>query len=390
MALLNSPERRVLIASAAACTVGFATIFVQPVVLAEILASKGLTDASAGFVLTVEMLAVAFSSALCTKLCRGKSFLAIALAGTAIASLGNWGSFAVSGYGALLTTRMLCGFGEGAALMVAGAAPARLPHPEHAYAKINTVTILIGTLLVYIAPMLSRFIAGPVIFPTMFFCFVALVPALLLMPRGERFAPQPALTSTRRPISVTLAMIWASLFLLVVVNSAIFSFSAVIGDRVGLSPDSVSAAIAVATISSLIGCGLAGWVGVRFGRLIPMLGGVIVVTVALVGLSNARNAATFWLSTSVQMIGDYFLMPYFQGYAAEEDPTGRGVAAVNAAIPLSYAVGPFLGGIVAEQLGFSVMGWLAVAVNTIVLGMILCLRPGFATMMRRMRTRQTA
>jgi len=382
-------QGRILIASSAACTVGFATILVQPVLLAEILTSREMSEASAGFILTIEMLAVAVASALCTRVFVGKRFFAIALIGTTLAALGNGLSFVTTGYGALLATRLLCGLGEGAALMVSGAAPARLPEPERAYAKINTVTIVIGTLLVYITPAVGRFIAGPVIFVVLLLCSAVLTPAILLMPRTERFATLEAWDQgvAPRTLSTTMVLVWISFFAFVTINSAIFSFCAVIGERAGLSADGVSTAIAVATLASLVGCALAGLVGLRLGRVVPMVVGVIVVAVALVALSNAHNAATFWLATSVQMIGDYFLMPYFQGYAAEEDPTGRGVAAINASIPLSYAVGPFLGGVVAQEFGFGTLGWIAILVNLLVIGMVLSIQPALLARMRRLAAR---
>jgi predicted MFS family arabinose efflux permease len=372
MALRSSADRRILIACSAACTVGFATIFVQPLLFAQILSVTGMTETSAGFVLTLEMLAVGLSSALCAKLCRGKSFRVIALVGTALALSGNGLSYVSTGYGALLTTRVLCGIGEGAALFVAGAACAHLPDPERAYAQINTVTIVIGTVLIYATPLVGRVIPPPTIFPTLLLCFAVLIPALMLMPRTERFAPHRELTPLAPPkrVSVGLALIWTAFFALVTVNSAVFSFCAIIGEKAGLDADGVSAAIAVATMASLVGCALAGVVDTRFGRLTPMVAGVVVATVALICLSNARNPLTFWLSASTQMICAYFLMPYFQGYAAQEDPTGRGVAAINAAIPLSYAVGPFLAGVVAQEFGFRELGWVALFVNIFVLGLI--------------------
>jgi predicted MFS family arabinose efflux permease len=385
MPLLDSVERRVLVASAAVGSVGYASIFAQPLLIAEILASRGLTEASAGFVLTVEMLAVALSSVSCTRLCRGKSFLAIGLIGAIVAALGNWAAWVSTGYGALLAIRVLCGLGEGAALFVASAAPARFANPDRTYAKINTITILFGTLLIYVAPFVGRITGGAMIFPTMLLAFIALLPAVLLMPRGERFAhAQTSSTAPQgKPPSVTLVVIWSSFFIFVTMNSAVFSFCAILGERAGMTAVGVNSAIAVATLSSLIGSGLAGLIGTRFGRLLPMLSSIVLVTIALFFLSNARLPVTFWWTTNLQIIGDYFSLPYFQGSAAEEDPSGRGVAFVNATIPLSYALGPFVGGVVAEQYGFASLGWAAVAVNAIVFGMVVFLHPGVVNGLRR-------
>lgn len=85
----RSLDLRVLIASAAAYTIAIATTWLQPVLVAELLAVRGTTEASAGLVLAVEMVAVSLSSAAYAKFGKGASFLTIAFIGTLLAAVGN-------------------------------------------------------------------------------------------------------------------------------------------------------------------------------------------------------------------------------------------------------------------------------------------------------------
>ena len=363
----RSLERRILVASAASCAVGFTTIFVQPILFFEIMSRAGLSESSTGVVLSVEMLAVSVSSGLCSRLCKNSSFVSVAVAGTVIAALANAISIVSSSYSSLLAARFLCGLGEGSALMVASVAPARFANPDRAYAIINAFTVIIGTLAVYVAPWVGRVTGGPMAFPTMLAIFTALIPAIVLMPRSERFAGAGVVSANveAKTESGSLVALCSSFFVLITVNSAIFALSAILGRQAGLSEQAVNDAIAVAIMCSLVGSLVAGIIGVRFGRWLPMAVGVTAITVALYVMCTVHTPKSFRSTAAIQMMGDYFIFPYILGSAAELDRTGRGVAAANAAVPLSYAVGPFLGGVLLQYFGFGTLAWLAVILNTV-------------------------
>ena len=360
----ESLDRRVLIASAAAYTIAIATNWLQPVLVTEILAVKGATEASAGLVVAVEMVAVALSSAACTKFGKGLSFLAIALAGTMVAAIGNVLSLVAPNHLSLLAARVLCGIGEGAPYMVCNAALARVADPDRAYAKINVSTIMLGTALIYVAPLVGHVTGGRMAYPTLLVCFAVLLPILFVMPRTERYTPAETPMGQERVNSLWILMMSFGAVAFGMTYGAMWSFCLVLGERTGLSSDAVTHAIAVAIMVALGGSLLASAMGSRFGRLAPLGVGLIVLTSAMVCVSNTHHPRVYSIAMGIDMIAVYFLQPYFFGYAAAADPSGRAPATLGAAFFFSIAIGPYLGGILFERFGYSVIGWVAIVANS--------------------------
>jgi predicted MFS family arabinose efflux permease len=361
----KSLDLRVLIASAAAYTIGIATNWMQPVLVVEILSVKGTTETSAGLIVAVEMIAVALSCAACAKIGRGVSFLTIALIGTIVAALGNVLSLVAPSHPALLAARVLCGIGEGAPYMVCNAALARIADPDRGYAQINVSTIVCGIVLIYIAPIVGHFAGGHMAYPTLLICSVVLLPALLLMPRTERYMPIESVTGKDHTKTLSIVVMSFGAFIFTMTYGALWSFCLVLGERTGLDAAEVTHALTVAVIFALAGSFLASVIGIRFGRVGPLGISLAIITIATVCISNTTHPTIFLVSLSVDMLTVYFLQPYFFGYAAAVDPSGRGPATLGAALFISVAVGPFLGGLLFERFGYSVIGWVAIVANSV-------------------------
>ena len=363
-----------LIAAVAANAIALSTNWLQPVLLVEILTLKGMSGASAGLVLSVEMLALSVSSALCAKLPRGTPFLPIALAGALTAGLGDLLSILAPDYRLLLASRILCGVGEGATMMVYSASLARFADPERAYGVVNVVSVLCGAILVYAAPAIGHFTGGRVTFPTLLAWIVLMIPALLLMPRSERLADSNSgATPAGGPVlSRSIVVIAVACFLFSVTGAAMWSFYFVIGGRTGLEADAINRAIAVATMLSLIGSLAASVMGSRFGRRVPISLGLVLVAGAIFWITHTQSATVYRLAMAVDLIGIYFLLPLFFGFAAAEDRGGRGAAMIGSAFFAGLAFGPWFGGVIFERFGYESMGWIAVVVNCVTAVLAIC------------------
>jgi predicted MFS family arabinose efflux permease len=356
---------RVLVAAAAAYAVAQSTSWLQPVLLNEILNLKGTTNASAGFVLSVEMAALALSAAACSRLKPGISFFSVALTGAILSALANVGSLATSDYASLAGARFLCGLGEGATLMSATTALARFANPDRAYGAINVVNILLGTALVYAAPIVGHLARGHMTFPTLIVYVAVLSPALLLMPRSERLQSYSTSLNSHavRSLPRSLVVIGVACLLCGITSAAMWAFYFVIGERTGLNANSINDAIALAAFLSLAGSAAAGILGNRFGRVLPIACGLIALAVAIFSVTHTRSPLVFRLAMGLHLAGIYFLLPYLYGFAAAEDRAGRGTGVISAAFFTTLAIGPYFGGFLFELAGYESMGWLALIAN---------------------------
>ena len=368
----NARERRILIGSAAAYTIPMAVIWLQPVLLAEVLAVKGTTEASAGLLVTAEMTALSVSSLMCVRFGKGIPYIRIALLGMVLAAIGNALSFFASSYWMLFATRIIAGAGEGTPLMVGNAAVAGVADPDRAYAKITAFSIVVSAVLIYVAPALGPVSGGRATAASLLACLILLFPPVILMPRSYRFDPVMAAARTAAGrISPTIILTLVAFSCFTLVNASTWSFFFLIGQRTGLTADAVNHAISVSIVFSIAGSLAANWVGRRWRRFLPVGIGLVGVTIALWCLSVTRSVSLYRGSMDLNMFASYFAIPFFFGYAAAADPTGRGSAWMGAVIPLSFTLGPLLGGIVFGQFGYKIMGPITLASDAIAFVLIL-------------------
>ena len=66
--------------------------------------------------------------------------------------------------------------------------------------------------------------------------------------------------------------------------------------------------------------------GTRCGRVVPMGIVLAAVTAAIFAVSHRFDALTFRYGVTSILVGAYFVIPYYYGLAAAQDPSGRGAA----------------------------------------------------------------
>jgi MFS transporter, DHA1 family, inner membrane transport protein len=368
-------QRRILLACIGSYWIANVSWFLQPIIVSDVVNSFHVGDARAGMVVAVEMASLAFASMLLTRLPQGFSFLRICMTGAVIAALGNVLSLMVTSSNALIGARLITGCGEGATLMVASAALANFSDPDRAYGKMNTCNMLLGTLINFGLPYLQPLVGSAVAFPACLISIVVAIPVLILMPRALKFEHAPTskshaseVASGRSVWSASVVLLGLATFLIATGSGAVWSFYAVIGAGTGLAPDKVDAAIALAVSGGIVGSFGATALGVRFGRFIPVVLGIVTMTIAIVLLTVSVQPTVFRVATCFNVGSLYFLLPYILGYAAEEDRSGRVAAVISGIFLLTGASGPLLGGALmqsghVESFAFAAVGFSAIGLG---------------------------
>lgn len=153
--------------------------------------------------------------------------------------------------------------------------------------------------------------------------------------------------------------------------AAVWAFAERIGASAGYDASQVSPVIAWNLLASALGSGAATLLGMRMGRLVPLVGGMLLM---LISVSSLMQLTHFWVYAAAMAglgftVG--FVLPYQMGNIAALDSKNQFVVLIAAAQGIGSALGPWLGGIAADTGGFRLL--IGVAVAAIVASSIMIL-----------------
>ena len=361
-------QGRVLVGSAAAYCIANIAWWLQPSLIHEVMARYDVGEAAGGLVASVEMTTIALSAALFGKLLDKLSLLRIATIGAVVTLSGAAWSMTIQDYDLLLISRPITGFGEGAMLAAASASLANFREPDRAYGIINIAAILFCSAAVFSLPLTAGYFnLEYIVFPTIFACIAVLsllIPLLSGTADQGRVRSTPAALPAHGIFSLKLVTLVIAVFIVSLGAGAMWSFYYLLGDMAGLGEGEIHNAVGMAALVSVFGALSATVVGARFGRLLPLTLGILILIVAINAMSHWHHPLAFRLGAAFNVVGMYFLVPYFLGYAADQDPSGRDAAITAGAFLLTGAVGPYLGGYIIENFGAGSMGWIVLIANS--------------------------
>jgi MFS family permease len=349
------PTTRVVAAVVAAGTAGVLGNGVMPLLVGALVDGRGLSEAAAGTLLTIELAAAGIASLALARHLRRASRFRWGLLGALLGAIGHAASAGVTGYEGLAVARALAGLGEGTCLAVSAAAIAGVRDPERLFATAALVEgLLIGLLLVVLPPVITSWGAAGA-FASLALLSAAAIPFMRWLPPGRLEMHDTADTRASHLLLATATL--SAMFLMSITGMAIWALSERIGVRVGLDANTIGLVLGGSTIGGLLGAGAAAWLGTSRGRAGPLLGGIAISTVSMFFIAMAALPLTYVAHQIIWGIAFLFTTPYILGVAAALDPGGRWAAAATGVSSAGTALGPLLGGLLAAS-----AGWLAGAV----------------------------
>jgi predicted MFS family arabinose efflux permease len=159
-------------------------------------------------------------------------------------------------------------------------------------------------------------------------------------------------------------------------TGAVYSFSERIGRRSHLSVEVIGVVLSSGLIVGLLGTITAAVVAGRVSRPRALVIGMIGTGASCLLLGFSINLVTFAAGVFSYMLFYMFLYCYLLGAAAQLDGTGR-IGAIGGGLErLSYSVGVWIGGLLAQYISYSTVGVLGLA------GCLLGLCFGFPSLFR--------
>ncbi|ALV35766.1 hypothetical protein [Streptomyces sp. CdTB01] len=272
-------------------------------------------------------------------------------------------TLAVFGYGtaaltgsvpAVVVGALIGGFGSGTATTVAATGIAAQPDPHR-----TTTLGLLGVSALAGAVYLTVPHLGPGHGQPL--AAIALT-ALAVWPLTGRLPVRTAaahslLDGGRLPHRRSGAVLAATMLCWSLAQNALWGVSGRIGlAQAHLTEAAVGAVFAVALGAGLLGVTVAGAIGPRFGRALPVGGGTAVIAGCVVLSASAADLTSFAAGEIAWNLLYPVVLSYVIGLAASLDPRGRWAVLVGSASSLGTAAGPLTGSVLATRAGFPMTG----------------------------------
>lgn len=343
---------------AAGSLIGFSSPQNGPLFIGALIDEFGLSPALSGSVLAIEISAIGIGAAIWATQASFLTGRILVLLGAVAFIAGQCLSIIAASTVALIAARTIVGIACGAIYTATNICASRASNPDRTLGVAVAVTMAIYAVTMPVIGFSINLAGADGAFYGYIGLIVVLLPFLL---RLHGSAPKGIETKAIRFPRSLLIILLLSVIFLNIAQGAAWMFSERVGQNLGLSSAHIGAIMGVGTAAGVVGSASAGWLGVRWGRTLPMVAGFSGVGCACLLLNTASAPWSFVFAVTAYWIVYMFSYPYILGTGAEADPTGKTAAIVGAALLFSMGIGPLVGGFMSTFTSPGTLGWSALA-----------------------------
>ncbi len=371
-------EYQFVLATFAASGIGYLGSAAAPA-LVQALIEAGLDHRQAGDLGTIELSSLAVAALVITPYVPRISHRRLAIGGTLLAVCGLAISAFSASYMPMIAGRVVTGLGSGLAISGANAAVSAREDAERIFAIIWTMGGGITASLAMYLPQVAADGNYPLGFAALIVLALLGLPCLFWIPH-KPVAPahsgaEPARTagggSPGAEVDLKVAfgplvlLTLAGMFVYSAAEQALWNFAYNLPIEAGVDPELAAKIVALTTMMGLAGGAVAALLGVRLGRVFPIVAGSLMSLSGRWLYITSGSGSTLLLGSLLWGIGFYFVSPYQIGLLSAVDRRGRAAVASAAAFNFGYAAGPGIAGRILEYMDRE---WLVmvIAVSTLV------------------------
>ena len=377
---------------------------IAPLILSAFVVDRGFGEQLAAWLSSAELLAAAVAAiAMSNWLTRGSRWR-LAAFGLALVITAQLLSILRLDFVPLLALRAVAGIGAGFAGAAATAAAAGSKNPERLFGAMGFVVALIGAATAGpIGIAISIHGASGAFIIAAGLTAIALPMLRHLSSRRPDRTPSPSFTAgavqdshrdldpqlDRENISAAMSdveishttdskhetrsapntgaalVILLALFLSMLGQNSVWSFTVQIGLATGLEIDEVSWVLGLTALTGLGGAALATVLNTRRGRTGPLLVSVAGTMISVYALIEASTALPYIIANGAWSFFFAFSMPYFIGGLATLDPRGRWATIGSGLAGIGGALGPAVTGGLVETHGYSILRIIVIATGVV-------------------------
>ena len=316
------------------------------------------TNGQIGTIATFETLSISIASIVLSRIVNRLDRKKIFITSATLVILGNILTILSPSLNYVILARIISGLGSGAIVATVVATIARGSNAQMTFALLNSGVGVMGVLLPFCLPIIiaSNGMNGAYSFHLFISLFIFLFISLLAL-SNESENKQNTISSYKGYAG------WASMLgtsLIFLGHAGIFAFSAKIGATLGISVIQVGYVFMAGGLLTIFGPLLAGFIGQRFGSLVPCLILITILLVTGIILANVKSALIFFIAVPLCGMIPMILTPFFLGGMAKLDPSGSLAAAHPAFSTMGGAAGPVVMGYTIDMAGFTSIGWVLI------------------------------
>jgi predicted MFS family arabinose efflux permease len=341
-------DRRALIASMLLGVAGPEVFIVQPGFVQGLVQYLRFSDQAAGQVASAEMFGIAVTTVAMTFAAHRVNWRLVVLISLVAMAVTNALSTVVTDFAGFATLRFLAGLGAGGLISLSFAAIGLTSQPDRNFGYLIMWVLTYGAIAMWLMP--TAYSLAGLDGALWFFALFPLVtlPWLRYFPvTGENAAQveKDAVDLASAPKASALA---AMLFYFLA-QGVVWAYLFLIGIAGGLTEQQVANGLTISQFAGIVGALGAALSAGRYGRVGPLLLGILGGAATLYFLVGRFSSFSYLLAVGVYNLAWNFTHPYLLGAMASFDRRGRVVVYAVAMQMLGLAIGPFLAASVIEE-----------------------------------------
>lgn len=288
--------------------------------------------------------------------------LAYAIAGLAFVAM----NFA-QGYAQLAVMHSLAGLAIGCGLSLVHGTMGESANPQRIASIAFTTMCCVGTLFVGVQPpLIERFGASAFFVSMAAVMFTCVLTTAVAFPRIAVSTDIVKREQSKLPRHVWFGM--AGVSMLTLNHAMVFGFLERIGASRGFDNTQIAQALIAAGMVNLVAAAVASAFDRRWSPAVVIGTGPALQGLCCFAIAHAVDFVWYAAAASMCVAMLTVTHMFAFGFLARQDPTGRAVAATPVMVMTGSAIGPMLGGVLAQHWGYPnlgvvglVIGWLSAA-----------------------------
>ena len=341
----------------AAQVIGGLVTQMSPLIVGGVIIGLELTEQQAGFVAFAEFIVLSITAIAVAPVLPRLSYRSLCFSAAGVAVAAQVLSILLTDLYLIVAVRCIAGVGEGLVYAASLATVAsRSVNPDKLYGYVQVTWAILSTLLFTAGGYLTDMFAHRGIYGMIVGITIILIVFLKWLPTDVTVSAESVKKDDTTAPQWMGIITLAGIFIYLTASAAIYTFTAPLGERAGLSTNQIGYALTTGSAVGFTGAGLATWLNIRKGRVIPISVFSVAFSIIAIVLCVNTHPVIYVVTLVLSVVFFYFSVPYLFGLAAALDQQGRWAAAAGSAYLLGFAVGPAFAGTMIEWYGYIGLG----------------------------------
>ncbi|MEX1222216.1 MAG: MFS transporter [Idiomarina sp.] len=342
----NGHAARVMLAFLA--TAGLFYVNIMPALVSGMIEGLGFSNRDAGLVGSLNIYGAAVGAFLAIFLIKRIHWKPVCAALLVTIISIDFLSMLVSTELVMMLLRAFHGFIGGLLVGVSFAVIARTEQVHKTFGMLLLVQFGLGGLGVMLLPPLVPVLGSWILFMALIAFSTAALLMLRFLPDYPVKVPDPSQIVDpikKKPLAASIFAV----FLFQAANMALYAYIIDLGEQAGLTLSTISPALGVSAWMGILGSLAVIMLSTKFGRMLPILVGILITAVATYALHFSYNPVVFWLANIAVGVTWAFSIAYLLGVCSEFDKAGQMAALGGFASKMGLASGPMFAAFIVSE-----------------------------------------